>query len=493
VPTRKFSRNRKKKPAAAVGQRVQKRKNAPPTAARTKGNYPPEQDSLIPAPGNNATAETSGAVPGLRVRMYRVGFGDFFLLSVPSATGPKHILIDCGVHAGDIGSIKDAVSDMAKETGGRLALLIVTHRHADHISGFATCKDVFSKFNVERIWMSWFENPNNKNASRFQANLTAVAMQLTSALAARNDPDSQELKYMAENITGPSLGFGTSSGNAVALSVLHGSFNGKQPPIDYYKAGDSAKLPQELIDAGLAAQILGPPIDPTLVSQMSDKNEQYLAGSDHSNLTSLKPPFKEGFETDANHYPHTAFERYSSDKIQKSVNDAQPDLLAAKARQADNTLNNQSLVVLFTIAGKTLLFVGDAQWGNWENFLFGGKVGTDGHATLTDQSKKILGNVDFYKVGHHGSANATPIAAVEALRNGCAAMCSTQPGYYGKTSSGTEVPRAPLLAELDKRTNHQLARSDEIPVDGWPPTQGLGPVPSVFQVPTKQLFIDYNF
>ena len=300
--------------------------------------------------------------------MYRVGFGDFFLLTVSAAGPPKHILIDCGVHAGDLGSIGDAVNDMAKETGSNLALLIVTHRHADHISGFATCKDVFSKFNVERIWMSWFENPDDKEASRFQANLTAVAMQLTSALAARTDPDSQELKRMAENITGPSLGLGAGSSNAVALSVLHGSFSGKQPPIDYYKAGDPAKLPQDLIDAGLTAQILGPPIDPVLVSQMNGKNEQYLAGNDQSDSTPLKPPFPDEFKTDAKHYPQAAFEHYPSDVVEKMVNETQPDLQAAKARQADNTLNNQSLVTRFTFGGKTLLFVGDAQWAIGRTF-----------------------------------------------------------------------------------------------------------------------------
>ena len=47
--------------------------------------------------------------------MYRVGFGDFFLLTVPSDDGPQHILIDCGVtpgktKKGDIGTIKDAVA-----------------------------------------------------------------------------------------------------------------------------------------------------------------------------------------------------------------------------------------------------------------------------------------------------------------------------------------------------------------------------------------------
>ncbi len=424
--------------------------------------------------------------------MYRVGFGDFFLLTVPAASGPRHILIDCGVHAGDLGSIRDAVNDMAKETGRNLALLIVTHRHADHISGFATCKDVFSEFNVERIWMSWFENPDDNEASRFQANLTAVAMQLTAALAARGDSDSQELKRMAENITGPSLGLGAGSSNAVALSVLHGSFNGKQPPIDYYKAGDPAKLPQDLIDAGLTAQILGPPIDPVLVSQMNGKNEQYLAGKGQSDSTLVKPPFP-AFKTEAEHYPQAAFERYSSAEIEKLVNEAQPDLQAAKARQADNTLNNQSLVTLFTFGSKTLLFVGDAQWGNWENFLFNGKVGADGHTTLTDKSQKILGSLDFYKVGHHGSANATPIDAVNALRQGCVAMCSTQPGCYGSVSNASEVPRGPLLEELNKKTNNQLARSDEISAHGEPPTPGVGQVPPVFQAPTGQLFIDYNF
>lgn len=425
--------------------------------------------------------------------MYRVGFGDFFLVTLPTAAGPRHILIDCGVHAGDLGSIKDAINDMAKETGGNLALLIVTHRHADHISGFATCKEVFSKFNVERIWMSWFENPNNEDAKRFQANLTAVAMQLASALTARDDPDSQEFKYMAENITGSSLGFGAGSSNAVALSVLHGAFDGKQPPIDYYQAGDPAKLPQDLIAAGLTAQVLGPPIDPAFISQMNSSNQQYLAGEDRSNSAHLKPPFRDEFKVDAEQYPPTAFEHYPAKEIEKIVNEVQPDLMAAKARQADNTLNNQSLVVLFAFGGKTLLFVGDAQWGNWENFLFGGKVAADGHPILTDQSKNILGQVDFYKVGHHGSSNATPITAVNALRQGCVAMCSTQPGCYGKASSGTEVPRVLLLDALDKKTNKQLARSDEIPAGGKPPTQGLGPVPPVFKVPTRELFIDYIF
>lgn len=46
------------------------------------------------------------------MRMYRIGFGDFFLLTVPTDTGPQHILIDCGVHAGNIGTMDQCVKDL---------------------------------------------------------------------------------------------------------------------------------------------------------------------------------------------------------------------------------------------------------------------------------------------------------------------------------------------------------------------------------------------
>src|SRR5262249_60224566 len=80
-----------------------------------------------------------GKVKGmLRVRMYRIGFGDFFLLTVPTHTVPAHILIDCGVHAANIGTMADCFEDLATETGGKLGLVIATHFHADHLSGFAS-------------------------------------------------------------------------------------------------------------------------------------------------------------------------------------------------------------------------------------------------------------------------------------------------------------------------------------------------------------------
>jgi len=47
-----------------------------------------------------------------------------------------------------------------------------------------------------------------------------------------------------------------------------------------------------------------------------------------------------------------------------------------------------------------------------------------------------VASLDFYKVGHHGSTNATPKDALNAMREGCVAMCSTQPDCYGKVENG---------------------------------------------------------
>jgi beta-lactamase superfamily II metal-dependent hydrolase len=463
-----------RKMSGASGKKAAK-KTAGKTVATGNGN---------PAPGAASPPVVStGQMKGLRIRMYRVGFGDFFLLSVPTAAGARHILIDCGVHAQDLGSIREAVAQMAVDCGAKLALVIMTHRHADHISGFGTCAEVFRTITVDRVWMPWFEDPANDTAKAFQTSLTALAARVSLRLAARGDAGSQ-LAAMVDNITGGMTVSGVSN-NQKALEVLNKGFM-NQPEHDYYRADDAAKLPRDLEDAGLSAQILGPPSDLSLISKMTDKNNQFLTGTAETDDDSASS-FPKAFRVVEADYPADAFSIFSKDQIKAMIEGAQPDVMAAQATAADNTLNNQSLVILFSFAGKNLLFAGDAQWGNWENFLYGGAFGTPGHTEMTERAKAILGKIDFYKVGHHGSTNATPKDAVAAMRLGCVGMCSTQIHAYN------EVPREPLLKALSQRMQGQLARSDQVAVDDVPPNKDAGPLPDKFREPTGKLFIDYNF
>lgn len=434
---------------------------------------------------SNASKVQRTPATTLCVRMYRVGFGDFFLLTVPAGNSPQYILIDCGVTKGttgkgDIGTIKAAVAHMAEETGSKLALIIMTHRHMDHIIGFSRCADQFKQFKVGAIWMPYWETEYDNEIQKFQDDLTSLALDMQShlALAASDTPHRSEMLAMLENATGNVLGLtGTGGGsNAASLALLKSGLGVK--PTYYYK-GQRAEVPKELAAAGLTAEILGPPPkEATAFMRLTNLRKgvgQYLQAAAGGGDSKRFQPFAKPWEGAATDYRTSAFREwaprtsnvrrsskdYYNKPLEKAVGDAQPEVLLTAVKQLDSFLNNQSLVVLFTFRGKKLLFAGDAQAGNWEYWLYGGEKPTTTPAeNLGEEGTRVLGNLDFYKVGHHGSTNATPIAAVEAMNAGFAAMCSTEAGSFGSVANNSEVPREPLMAALGRKC--ALVRSDQI-------------------------------
>jgi hypothetical protein len=116
-------------------------------------------------------------------------------------------------------------------------------------------------------------------------------------------------------------------------------------------------------------------------------------------------------------------------------------------RALDNALNNTSLILLLEVGNLRLLFPGDAQIENWRYTL--DQLDTD--PDLLD----ALTNVDLYKVGHHGSRNATPRTLVSLWANRSSSrgpmtmLMSTRPGVHGDTVA-TAVPRATLVRALKK-------------------------------------------
>ena len=137
----------------------------------------------------------------------------------------------------------------------------------------------------------------------------------------------------------------------------------------------------------------------------------------------------------------------------------------AIVRSLDKVLNNTSLILLFEIGDTRLLFPGDAQLENWMFAL-----------RECDEAEKIrerLAGAEFYKVGHHGSLNATP----KTLWNGfshrsakpapdrLATMVSTLSGKHGCEKTHTEVPRKTLIDELERMSdlhNTQDLKSSDV-------------------------------
>jgi beta-lactamase superfamily II metal-dependent hydrolase len=459
----------------------------------------------------------------LRVRMYRVGFGDFFLLTVPTKKGPQHILIDCGVHAGNIGSMKACVQDLIQETDRKLALVIATHYHADHLSGFASNFDEFAQFEVGMVWITNRLDPNHKEASKVKAQIRSLATNLQLRLGARSDPAAKQAMAKVQNALGIQLGAAKDKegDNEKALRLLTKGFKSK-PPVKYYQGGETPEFPDELQGA-ITAELLGPaPLDSGKEFADSDNEDlQYLAAAGQNGVPApaTLSPFEKAWPANAGHYPPEAFREYRTEAqiignrpgspktLEKIIQSAQPDVLLALADKVDGTLNNQSLVILFTCRGKKLLFVGDAQWGNWSYWLYGKRMTEEKDPGILAKAKKILGSIDFFKVGHHGSTNANPIPAVAALNKACVSMCSTECNDenpdpkkakkrpYGNIEAGTEVPRIDLMEAMEKQTKDRLVRSDWIKV----PTAGASPeaksqlakLPANFS--TGDLYIDYIF
>ena len=92
------------------------------------------------------------------------------------------------------------------------------------------------------------------------------------------------------------------------------------------------------------------------------------------------------------------------------------------ALNLDSATNNTSLVLAIELSpgGEVLLFPADAQVGNW---LSSQKVqwSLDGNKTVT--ATDLLKRTVFYKVGHHGSHNATLREhGLELMPHGLAAL-----------------------------------------------------------------------
>src|SRR5689334_13568689 len=135
------TRSAKSKSAKAKVSR-RKRQAAPTTARAAK-----------PAPAPAATTDGSYRA---KIRMYRQGLGDCFLISLPrkqplAGRSDYVIMIDCGVILGTSNPeaiMTKVVDDIVATTKGEVDLLVVTHEHWDHVSGFVQAEDAFKNLKV---------------------------------------------------------------------------------------------------------------------------------------------------------------------------------------------------------------------------------------------------------------------------------------------------------------------------------------------------------
>jgi beta-lactamase superfamily II metal-dependent hydrolase len=382
------------------------------------------------------TAEkASGSVS---VRMYRGILGDCFLLrhQLDAAT-VKHILIDCGVLQGVKNAklrMKEIVSDLLQTTDGVLDLLVVTHEHHDHLSGFLYEFECFQKdFEIREFWLAWTENPNDPAAvalhERFdKAKNALTAFALHSKMTALKNQDVR-IKTVLELSAFMGVSDGVRLNGASTLKML----KEKATPARtrYLEPGDVAR-PKGMSD--LKAYVLGPPRDEALLRKDSPSKgtakEVYLARQEDANAINLQLVQLDGKSVSDVDLPFASphqrplinvkqqqpKDRSITQKLyfdpsaaQRKIDDEWYSSAETLALKMDSDTNNTSLVLAFELPdGQVLLFPGDAQVGNWLSWSRQTYPRTpDPAPAVVLTIDEILARVTLYKVGHHCSHNAT--------------------------------------------------------------------------------------
>lgn len=446
-------------------------------AARAAPTGAPAKNAREPAKAATPIAATSAAGFRAKVRMYRQGLGDFFLVTLPRGQNVFRILIDCGVIVGTNNAtetMKTLVAQLKRDIGNKLDVLVVTHRHADHVSGFLQAQDLFEDkdFDIGEVWVSWVENPRDalgqqllSSHAKAEQALRLGAKQLGATDSAAADAIQSLLDFRGEALAAKGNGSTTDAAVTIAKGLA---------PLRYCRPDDP---PQALDGTGAQVFVFGPPPDLSLLGKMDPTKsspETYGMTAIRSLLRDIAPalgdadgndlgaPFGARWAIPLNKKAVPAFFKDTYYDPASEWRRIDSDWLAgagALALQFDQAVNNTSLVLAIELgAGDVLLFAADAQVGNWLSW-HALSWSLPGRGTVT--SSDLLKRVVFYKVGHHASHNATLEAmGLELMEKLSYAMISVNQDMALKKRWG-QMPFPKLLSALDAHTGSRAVRADK--------------------------------
>lgn len=398
----------------------------------------------------------------LRIRSYQVGFGDCFLLTFQYAAFKRHILIDFGSMARPIGApTMDVIAKQIRDDcDGNLDAVVATHRHKDHISGFATRADgqgtgnIIASCEPAVVVQPWTENPNlGRNARgptlshsfRLNAFITSRAAMQEFALATLNFIETAPFAAPRQRRLLQFLGENNITNRSAVENLMR---MGRKHIYSYYgsRSGLESRLP------GVTVDVLGPP---TLMQSDAIRHQQAMSPSEYWHMRAqalyLGTPRRTAAQTKI--FPNAeSFRSFPipSRWLVERLQQQRTDEIFELVRILDDHMNNTSLILLFRVGSIGILFPGDAQFENWS------------YALSQPRVRRLLRSVQVYKVGHHGSLNGTPKSLWHLFeRRGTRrqagriiSLNSTMPGIHGFIDNNTEVPRRTLVKALTQETRY---------------------------------------
>ena len=408
-----------------------------------------------------------------KIRMYRLPeLGDCFLLQFNDGKNSSDVLIDCGSFRNSNKSAQflNKVADNIKQTTGPkgLDLVIATHQHNDHMSGFKHAQKVFDNMPVQQVFLSWLDDPKDPIAKDILKKQKKIQAEFARFMGLLKSRSSKVAKNLRENMLDlvDTLSIDGNSVTSIATEYLR---TRGERPIKYVSPGETLHIPGVDPDK-FKMHILGPPKNYKSIRDTSpNKGESY---DPHLNRIMFSmSDFISALESKGeDHYP---FNFHYKNKLSKN-DPALKSYHAQEWRKIDDDwlilgerlglhlnsyTNNTSIAIAFELveSSQFLLFVGDAQVGNWKTWdqIDRGTTGPD--------MDFILSNTVVYKVGHHGSHNATLKTSMDRMsHDDLVAFIPVNRKDPNLTKANPwKMPAKNLYRELKKRTAGRIFRMDD--------------------------------
>lgn len=412
------------------------------------------------------------------------------------------MLIDCGGYNTSAAPIQAVVKNIINETGGELDLLVVTHQHEDHISGFNLARDLFDQIDVKEVWMSWVEDETDPIAKilkrRYEKKLSDLKKKANQALKKIKKLGQSHfeahginvaMKMRQENLkaTVELLEFENRS-----YAMASGGRRTNNDAMTYVKSKGKKlqfKIPGDTIDKvpggeGLRFYVLGPPREEDLKHLRMEEIKDEMYAIKRTQMDQEQPvyigdpifPTGSILEEDCSPFrDHFIAKGKQLTPLEKQYQDAnmkwrqiEGDWLEMDGEAAlalTRFVNNTSLALAIEIqsTGQVILLPADAQSGNWISWKFPAiseKFTKAGGKSVKD----LLANTVLYKVGHHGSHNGTAsISGLEAMTHSdlVALMPLVQSKVPAAWGGAANFPAKSLYNHLIQKTRGRLSRIDE--------------------------------
>jgi beta-lactamase superfamily II metal-dependent hydrolase len=465
-----------------------KKRSAP--AKKSRKRAAKSSSTQPPAEGGARAVASARAF----VRIYRHGLGDCILIRIPRAGRSEYkILIDCGVAVATLNApakMKEVLNDVMAVTGGEVDVLAVTHEHWDHVSGFSQAQDIFDKLAVGEVWLAWTEDPTDPLAKKLRADHTAALAVISQSAQTMALGGNQSGANQVLTLTGMFGAAGEKTQAALNLAKAKVPRTGKPR---YWLPSD----PPLAIPGGPKVYALGPPHDEKAIRNFNPSKshpETYELALDGSGLlplgvlTALQrqndvTPFADSSNIPIEAARGVPFFQRSYWGLPGEPMDwrrIDTDWLSGAdefALMLQSATNNTSLVLALEFGdGDVLLFAGDAQVGNWMSW---GTLEWKQSGSETVTGLGLLGRTVFYKVGHHGSHNATLKEKGLDLMTKLETAIIPVDEVVAKKMRWGAMPLAALVTALETRTRSRTLRTDQNPANQM---QGIESTSLYFEV-----------